>query len=107
MEESKKYEEVNKPDIRNTFYVAINKKTGEQRPFALRDVYDMVSPINLSDRVPEEVRSQFNIVKNLYLYTWHCYAFFQVVELKCFSVLEYALKQVVAVRIYGVLTDSF
>ncbi len=50
----------------------------------------------MSECVPEEIRSQFNVVKNLYLYTWHCYSFFQVVELKCFSVLEYSLKEVVA-----------
>lgn len=96
MEEFKKFDEINKPDIRNTFYVAIDKETGTQHPITLKDVYESISLVNLSDSVPEEIRSQFNIVKNLYLYTWHCYAFFQVVELKCFSVLEYALKWVVS-----------
>lgn len=96
MEKFKKYEDINKPDFRNTIVVVTNTVTGEQRPFDLKDVYDSISSINLSEHVPEDIQSQFNTVKNLYIYTWHCYAFFQIVEIKCFSVLENALRLVVA-----------
>ncbi len=93
MEELKKFEEVTIPDKRNTHRVLINCDTGEQRNIILEDWYKQVESIQLHDSVPGKIKSQFNIARNLAIYTWFCYPFHQLCEMKAFSTLEYALKE--------------
>lgn len=95
-EQFKKYEEVLKPDVRNTSFVFINQKTGASRQMTLEDIYKAVNTIELSANVPDEIKSQFNVARNLALYTWFSYSFHQPSELKAFSTVEFALR-----RIYG------
>ena len=92
METLKKLEEINKPDTRNTHFVIINHETGEKRSLSLEDFYKTVELIKLHERVPDNVRSQFNVARNLAIYTWFCYAFHQISELKAYSTLEMALR---------------
>ncbi len=93
MEEFKKLEDVGKPDRRNSYFAVVNQETGENRPLDHEDIYKSVDAVNLLDSVPEDIRSQFNVAKNLAVYTWFSYSFHQISELKAFSTLEMALKQ--------------
>ncbi len=92
MEKPKKFEEITLPDVRNTCYVIINRESGEKRGLSLEDIYKAVESVELHEDVPDDVRSQFNVARNLAIYTWFCYSFHQVSELKAFSTLELALK---------------
>lgn len=70
----------------------VNRETGNRRPMELTDHYERVSEFMLHEVVPERIRSQFNISKNLLLYAWFVYPFFSVAELHVLSALELALK---------------
>ena len=93
MEKFKKLGDIDHPDMRNTLWVVVNQETGQQRKLNLSDIYKSVELIDLGERVPDDVRSQFNVAKNLAIYTWYCYSFHQISELKAFSTLEMALRR--------------
>ena len=92
METLKKFEEINLPDRRNKYYVIINRESGEKRNLELKDFYFEIESIKINDEAPEQIRSQFNIARNLAIYTWFCYPFHQISEMKAFSTVDYALK---------------
>jgi hypothetical protein len=48
--------------------------------------------IELHSGVPEEVRGQFNVAKNMALYTYFCYSLAPEVQLKTYTIIEYALR---------------
>jgi len=93
MEEFKKLEEVNLPDRRNTHYILIDRQTGHEKDLAFKDWYQSVASIELNIEIPETIKSQFNIARNLAIYTWFCYQFHQICEMKVFSTVEYALRE--------------
>lgn len=92
MEEFKNLTDLVNPDQRNQFLVLSNKVTGDQRSLSLEDVYSSIESIRLIDSVPDEIVSQFNVAKNLSVYSWFCYSFHQVADLKAFSATECALR---------------
>jgi hypothetical protein len=92
MENLKKLEEITLPDRRNTCFVLINQKTGRQRKFRLEDLYEAVKSMELHQGVPEDVRSQFNVARNVALYSWFCYPFHNVANMKTYATLEMALR---------------
>ena len=92
MEKLKKLEEVTLPDNRNTFFVIINQQTGERREYGVEDLYGEIKLIELHEVAPEDIRSQFNVARNLSLYTWFCYSFHNVSTLKAYSTVEMALR---------------
>jgi len=92
MEEFKKFEEITLPDNRNTYFVIINQQTGERREYGLKDLYEEIKLTELHEVVPEDIRSQFNVARNLSLYTWFCYSFHNVSTLKTYSTVEMALR---------------
>lgn len=51
-----------------------------------------VSALILNTAVPENVRTQFETTKNLYLYAWFVYRFYPVAELHALTCLELALR---------------
>lgn len=87
MEKLNPYSEISEPDLRNTLWV---KSDGTK--LTLQEYYQMVERIELRTSVPEEIHSQWNVTRNVWLYSWHVYSFHQVAEMKAFSVLELALK---------------
>jgi len=93
MEELKKLQELQSPDQRNLYYCVINKITGEQRPIDVKDIYYSVERIELSTKVPEDIISQFNVARNLAIYSWFSYSFHQVSEMKAFATVEMALRE--------------
>lgn len=93
MEEFKLLDNLEEPDERNFCWTVIDPFTGVCRSPTLDDIYNSVSEISLDGTVPEDVRSQFNVAKNIAVYTWYCYSFHQVCQMKAYSTVEFALKQ--------------
>jgi hypothetical protein len=92
MEELKKLEEITMPDSRTLGFVIYNRETGQKRPFDIKDLHEQVEFIKLDENVPEEVRSEFNVARNICLYSWYCYPFHNVACLKAYTTIELALK---------------
>ena len=92
MEEFKAIHEITEPDERNRFFVTQDPEGGCSRPLELNDVYDDVAAITLESFVPEDVISQFNVARNLCVYSWYSYSFYQIAEGKSFATIEQALK---------------
>ncbi len=93
MEEFKNLDDVYTHDIRSCYIGGvIDSETGERLPRPIETLHSNLMDIELISSVPEEIQSSFNIAKNLELYSWFCYPFHQIAELKAFSSLEEALK---------------
>jgi len=86
MEKFKNIDEINQMDDRFNLFV----KNYEKLKFD--DLYNAINKINLNKNVHDDVISQFNIAKNLYIYSWYVYSFNSVAELKAISKLEFALR---------------
>ena len=92
MEKLKNINEITSPDGRTTNFVIINRETGQKREFRICDLHEEVELITLDDTVPEAVRSEFNVARNLCLYSWYCYSFHSVACFKAYSTIEMALR---------------
>jgi len=92
MERLKKINEITSPDTRTTSFVIVNRETGQKREFRICDLHEEVELITLDDTVPEAVRSEFNVARNLCLYSWYCYSFHSVACFKAYSTIEMALR---------------
>ena len=102
MEELKKLEEIMLPDVRNKHYVIVNQETGKQRKLGLQDIYEAIKSVELHKGIPDDIRSQFNVARNLAIYTCFSYSFHQISDLKAFSTVEYTLR-----KLYGNNKQSF
>ncbi len=58
----------------------------------IEDHYRRIENISLLQSVPEEVSIQFNIARNLLLYSWYVFRFVPVAELYAYASLEHALR---------------
>jgi len=58
----------------------------------LSKLYEAVNSIELHDGVPEELHDQYNVARNMALYTYYFYALAPVVQLKTYILIEHALK---------------
>lgn len=81
------------PDSRTRYFVRINTETGEKRPLSQTDQYESIAEYALSDAVPKKVRILFDTARNLYLYAWFVYRFYNVAEQQVFACLEMALRE--------------
>lgn len=59
----------------------------------LHKQHDLISCFNLSQKVPEKIRIQFETAKNIYLYAWFVYRFYPVAESQALVCLELALSR--------------
>ncbi len=71
-------------------HILLSRLTG--RVFDLPDWHDAVSRIVLNETVPEDVRSQFNVARNMALYSYFCYSLAPEVQSKTFILIEFALR---------------
>ncbi len=85
--------ELLQPDIRHRYFVRTNAATGEQRSNTLEDHYTDIERYSLHDKVPDNIATQFDVARNLYVYAWFEYRFFNVAEAQVLTVLELALKE--------------
>jgi len=92
MESFKEITDINRTDIRNTYFKYVNQSTGETTERTIEDIHKALSSVSLTLTVPEEIQDNFNIAKNLALYSWYCYPFHQIAEMKAYSTVERALK---------------
>lgn len=87
MENFKAFIDINKPDERT-----ILLSRPESAESSLKNLYISLESIVLIDTVPCDIKSQFNVIKNLAIYTWHSYSLAPVVQLKTYILIEQALK---------------
>jgi len=92
MEEFTQFSDITTADERNLFFAVIDQSSGTSRKLAIKDIYNSINSIELAEPVPDSIRSQFNIAKNLAVYSWFSYSFHQVSEMKAFATVENALK---------------
>jgi len=88
MEEFKSFDEINEIDERHQL---LGRLTG--RTLDLKKLHLHLSTIEMNETVPEEIVGQFNIAKNMALYSYYCYSLAPEVRLKTYTVIEYALKK--------------
>lgn len=93
MEKLKSLEEVCQPDVRYRNRVDLDLTTGEASETTIQSLYSVIEPITLGEKVPYEVRSHFEIARNLALYSWFVYSFNVVAAMQAYASLELALKQ--------------
>ena len=58
----------------------------------LEKMHQLLSQERLNDQVPEEIKGQFNVARNMALYTYFFYALAPEVHLKTYTLIEHALK---------------
>ena len=63
------------------------------RRLQLEDQYKAMVDLDLSANVPEDIRSAFNVTRNLWLYGWFCYPFYTLAAFHALSLLEMALRR--------------
>jgi hypothetical protein len=93
MENLKPLNEVCQPDVRYRNRVDLDHSTGRITETTMESLYRLVEPIKLTEKVPDDVRSHFEIARNLALYSWFVYSFNVVAAMQAYSSLEMALKQ--------------
>jgi len=80
------------PDPRTRYFVRVDPETGVTQPLSQSDQYTSVAAYTLSEAVPEDVRILFDTARNLYLYAWFVYRFYNIAEQQVFACLETALR---------------
>jgi hypothetical protein len=80
------------PDARFRDLVFHDVATGEVRPMRIDDLRNMIAVVELSEYVPVTIRDQFDIARNVFVYSWFMYEFATLAEQQCFAVLEMALR---------------
>lgn len=81
------------PDPRTRYFVRVDPETGATQPLSQYDQYTSVAAYTLSEAVPENVCILFDTARNLYLYAWFVYRFYNVAEQQVFACLEMALRE--------------
>lgn len=81
------------PDPRTQSFVRVDNESGMIRPLSQADQYDSITKFTLLNAVPEKVRILFDTARNLYLYAWFVYRFYNVAEQQVFACLEMALRE--------------
>lgn len=87
MEKFKKLEEIG---LKDTKHGLVHALTGQS--YELKALHECLNQIELKASAPDEIKSQFNVARNMALYTYFFYALAPEVHLKTFTVMEYALR---------------
>ena len=59
----------------------------------LNQQYESISVYKLKKFVPEDIRIQFDVARNLYLYAYNVYRFYMVAEHHLYTTLEFAIRE--------------
>jgi hypothetical protein len=65
---------------------------GNTRHMALRDLYDLVQPLELRPSVPPHIREQFDKARHAFIYSWFAYDLASLAEQQGYQVLELAIR---------------
>lgn len=88
MEQFKSFDQITTIDEAHVSWAHV---TG--RVISLPHLHAQLAGIELHDGVPDDVRGQFNVARNMALYYFFHYAMAPEVQMKTFAVIELALKQ--------------
>ncbi|MFA7667916.1 MAG: hypothetical protein WCX93_01070 [Burkholderiaceae bacterium] len=81
------------PDPCTRSFVRVDNDSGVIRSLSPVDQFELVAGYTLSDAVPEKIRILFDTARNLYLYSWFVYRFYNVAEQQVFGCLEMAIRE--------------
>ncbi len=101
MENLKDLDKLTEPDPRHDVFVVLERPSQEGTPelrtrqLTEADQHKNMAALELSDSVPETVRSAFAVTRNLWLYGWFCWPFYTLADFHAILCLDLAL----AVRI--------
>ena len=87
----KRLDEMFEPDPRSTSFVKLDA-TG-QHSKTIGDHYKQIATVRMADRVPEEIRAEFDTVRNLNLYSWYVYEFTAPATLYAYALIEKIVKE--------------
>lgn len=87
MEEFKTLEELTEMDEKHRLLGAISGSVP-----SLEGMHKYLAKELLNDEVPDEIRGQFNVAKNMALYSYFFYALAPEVHLKTYTIIEHALR---------------
>lgn len=68
-------------------------RTHRRKKLTIGYYYKKISRIKLKPYVPERIQIQFDVARNLFLYSWFIYRFYPVSESHVLSCLEFALRE--------------
>jgi sensor histidine kinase YesM len=91
MEALKPIDDFSCPDIRNKGLIKITSKG--KSPVTYIDFYRDVMNYNLSSSVPKEIRSYYEMIKNVYVHGWYYYPLFTLSLFLSLTVIEMALRE--------------
>jgi hypothetical protein len=97
MEKLKDLDKLTAPDSRHDALLALvaDEQDGtlqlKTRRLTAADRHEAVAALELSESVPETVRSAFAVVRNLWLYGWFCWPFYTLAEFHATLCLNMAL----------------
>ena len=80
-------------DPRSISFSVLDPKITKYRTKELADHYNNINQYVLKPSVPEDIVIQFETAKNLYLYAWYVYRFYNVAEHHALTCLEFALRE--------------
>lgn len=92
MEQLKRLEDICRPDERYSNRVDLDHTTGTATPMTVESIYSLVEPIRLNATAPEQVRSHFEVARNLAVYSWFVYSFHEVAVMQAMASLEMAAR---------------
>lgn len=92
VEQLKRLEDIYQPDVRYANRVDLDLTTGIATPMTAGSIYSLVEPIRLNATVPEDVRSHFEVARNLTVYSWFVYSFHEGAVMQAMTSLEMAAR---------------
>lgn len=93
MEILKPVEEITQPDSRNELLVILDPTVPDSRRYLqFTDQYEAMRKLELTEQVPETVRSAFAVVRMMWLYGWFHWPLYSAAEVHAHMCLEMALQ---------------
>lgn len=92
VEQFKIADDILKPDFFSNLLVKIHPD-GRQEKAVIADWHNQIASITLHENVPSVIREQYDVAKNVLLYSWYSYRMRVVAWLYSYSVLENALRK--------------
>jgi len=84
---------VSVPDPRTKNFVEIDKISGRKLQISIDLQHDDISKFSLNADAPKDIVIKFETAKNLYLYAWFVYRFYNIADQQVFACLEMALRE--------------
>jgi hypothetical protein len=70
------------PDIRSTYFVGCT----------IENMHSVIAQYSLNSNVPQNIQNHFDTARNLFLYAYHVYRFYNVAQHQLYSLLELAIR---------------